>query len=157
MTKQNDSSEQQAAEAMIRRRVAEFLGTTLEPKRLTLGAGAGIQVDGVAPDNLAFVEIRARQGALKGGQKHKVANDALKLITLRRDYPDARLAIVFADELAADYATKGTWMAEALAAWNVEVIVVEIDEEVRAGVRAAQVRQEMVSPEASPPADAELD
>jgi hypothetical protein len=58
---------------------------------------------------------------------------------------------------AAPYATKGTWMSEALATWGVKVLVVELDAEVREGIRAAQVRQQMVNPSAEAPADAELD
>jgi hypothetical protein len=52
-----------------------------------LSGGAYVDVDGVAADSSAFVEVFAHQGTLKGGQKHKVANDALKLITLGREHP----------------------------------------------------------------------
>jgi hypothetical protein len=46
-------------------------------------------------------------------------------------------------------------MSEALAAWNVRVYVVGLEGSVRDGIRAAQVRQEMVNPEAPAPADTE--
>src|SRR4051812_5843565 len=154
---QSDSSEQQAAEELIRSQVAAHLGKELEPATLNLERGAAVQVDGAAPDQSAFVEIFARHGALKGGQRHKVATDALKLITIGRSRPDAELVIAFADEQAASYATKGTWMAEALATWGIKVLVVEIDADAREGIRAAQVRQQMVNPSAAAPADAELD
>lgn len=108
-----------------------------------------MQVDGADANESVFVEIFARQGALKGGQRHKVATDALKLLTLGRSRPDAQLIIAFADLEAASYATKGTWMAEALAAWGVTVLVVELDGSVRDGIRAAQARHTMVNP--SPP------
>jgi hypothetical protein len=154
---QSDSSEQRAAEDVIRAQVAAFLGKELQPAALTLESGAVVQVDGVAADESAFVEIFARQGALKGGQRHKVATDALKLITIGRSRPDADLVIAFADEQAASYATKGTWMAEALSTWGIKVVVVELHEDVRDGIRAAQVRQQMVNPAAAAPPDAELD
>jgi len=154
---QSDSSEQQHAEEMIRSRVAAHLGKELNSTTLSLEGGAVVQVDGAAADESAFVEIFARQGALKGGQRHKVATDALKLITIGRSRPEADLVIAFADEQAASYATKGTWMSEALATWSIKVLVVEVDARVREGIKAAQVRQQMVNPAAVPPVDAELD
>jgi hypothetical protein len=154
---QSDSSEQQAAEEMIRSQVAAYLGKELKSATLKLEGGAAVQVDGTAADGSAFVEIFARQGALKGGQRHKVATDALKLITIGRSRPGADLVIAFADEKAASYATKGTWMSEALSTWGIKVLVVEVEVEVRNGIQAAQVRQQMVNPSAAPPADAELD
>ena len=54
--------------------------------------------------------------------------------------------LVFADEHAAAYATTGTWVAEALATWGVEVLVVDVGEELRAKIRQAQQRQMMVNP-----------
>lgn len=154
---QSDSSEQRAAEEMIRSQVSAWLGKELASATLKLESGAAVQVDGAAADESAFVEIFARQGALKGGQRHKVATDALKLMTIGRSRPNADLLIAFADEQAASYATKGTWMSEALATWGIKVLVVDLDEEVRDGIRAAQVRQQMVNPEAAAPPDAELD
>ncbi|MDQ3933604.1 MAG: hypothetical protein M3340_03120 [Actinomycetota bacterium] len=151
---QSDSPEQRAAEEAIREGVAAHLGKALHPATLSLVGGAAVRVDGAAPDKSVFVEIYARQGALKSGQRHKVATDALKLITLARSYPEAELVMAFADEQAAAFATRGTWMAEALAAWGVRVLVVELDEQMREGIRTAQVRQQMVNPSAHPPAGA---
>lgn len=148
---QSDSSEQRDVEEVIRAKVAAHLGTELKPATLALDQGAEVQVDGASADRSVFVEIFARQGTLKGGQRHKIATDALKLITLGRSYPQARLVIAFADDDAAAFATQGTWMAEALSAWKVQVLVVELDDDVREGIRAAQVRQRMVNPSAEPP------
>lgn len=152
----SDSREQQEAEHLIRVGVEKHFGVDLEARTLILAGGARVQVDGAAYDRSLFVEIFAHQGPLKGGQKRKVSHDALKLITLGRDHPGVRLVIAFADEQAARYATQGTWVAEALAAWGVEVLVVDVDAAVRDGIRAAQVRQQMVNPAAAAPDDAEL-
>jgi hypothetical protein len=54
-------------------------------------------------------------------------------------------------DYAANAVVKGTWMAEALAAWNVRVFVVELEGSIRDGIRTAQVRQEMVNPQAAAP------
>ncbi len=150
----SDSGEPRDAEPLILEAVSRYLGQSLESKTVHLETGAPVQVDGVAGDFSAFVEIYAHHGPLKGGQQKKVSNDALKLITLGRAHPEAKLIIAFADEEASRYATKGTWVSEALATWKVEVLVVEIDAEVRHRIRAAQVRQQMVNPAAQAPEDA---
>lgn len=48
-------------------------------------------------------------------------------------------------------------MSEVLATSGIKVLVFELEEEVRDGIRAAQVRQQMVNPAAPAPPDAELD
>lgn len=86
----------------------------LGPMTLTLPGGARVDVDGVAPDHSVFVEAFAHQGRMKDSQPKKVAQDALKLITIRRDYPDARVVLAFADELASRSVLGKGWLAEAL-------------------------------------------
>lgn len=44
----------------------------------------------------------ARIGALKAGQKKKVATDALKFVALKARYPDAKFILAFADQAASD-------------------------------------------------------
>ena len=151
MTHQSDSHEQRDAETLILAGLASELGTALTPRSLSLAEGARVDVDGVAHDESIFVEVFARQGRLKGAQFHKVARDALKLITLARDRPGARLIIAFGDETAAACVTRGSWLAEALRSWGIEVFVVDLEDAVRDGLRAAQVRQVMVNPTADAP------
>jgi hypothetical protein len=157
MAYDSDSTVQREAEPLILAAVSQLVGQALSPKLVEFESGARVQVDGVDADESVFVEVFAHQGALKGGQQKKVSNDALKLITLGRSRPGARLIIAFADEAAAAYASKGTWVSQALATWGVEVVVVHPDQAIRDGISAAQVRQQMVNPEANPPADAEFD
>lgn len=42
--------------------------------------------------------------------------------------------------------TGTSWLAEALRAWEVAVLIAVLEDDVRAGLRAAQVRQVMVNP-----------
>jgi hypothetical protein len=84
---------------------------------------------------------------MKGSQPKKVAQDALKLITLRRSHEGSRLVLAFADEAAARSVLGGKgWLAEALATWEIEVRVVELTAEMRAQITAVQARQRMVNP-----------
>jgi hypothetical protein len=149
MTNQSDSHEQRSAEPLILAGVSAAVGVELAPRSLRLAGGARVDVDGVAPDDSVLVEIFAHQGRLKGAQFHKVARDALKLITLGRARTGCRLIIAFADSDAAACVSARSWLAEALRTWQVEVFVVELDEDVRAGLRSAQVRQVMVNPAAT--------
>ncbi len=143
---QSSSHEQQAAEAVILTALAAELGCEVNPRSILLPGGARVEVDGVADTPRTFVEVFAHQGALRGGQHHKVSTDALKLITLGRAFPDARLILAFGDEAACRSLLGRSWKAEALKTWAVEVFVAEIDAHTRDGLLAAQVRQRMVNP-----------
>jgi hypothetical protein len=109
-----------------------------------------VDVDGVATDESVLVEVFAHQGQLKGGQRHKIAGDALKLITIAHEKePPPRLVLAFADpQIATFFAGRG-WLAAAVNAWRIEVIVAELDDAVREGIRGAQARQLMVNPSPS--------
>lgn len=143
---ESDSHEQRCAEPLILAGVSAAVGVELNPRSLRLDGGARVDVDGVATDESVLVEIFAHQGPLKGGQLHKVARDALKLITLARRREQSRLIIAFGDSDAAACVSGTSWLAEALRVWRVEVLVVGLDHDVRAGLRAAQARQVMVNP-----------
>jgi hypothetical protein len=153
MAHQSDSAVQREAEPLIRNEIETLVGKKLSPMTVMLDSGAPVQVDGVDADQTIFVEIFAHQGALRGGQRHKVATDALKLITLGRSRPKAQLIIAFADSAAAAHATKGTWLSEALATWDIKVYVVELEAGMRDGIKVAQARQVMANPEAPPTSD----
>lgn len=152
MAHQSDSGVQLQAEAAIRTAVEQQLGVSLPPRRLQLPGGARVDVDGVDEASGTYVEIFAHQGPLKAAQFHKVARDALKLITIARDRPaGARLALAFASAQAARSVQGRSWLSEALRTWDVAVIVVDVDAAIRASVLEAQARQVMVNPALEPP------
>lgn len=135
----SDSAVQREAEAQIVGRIAERVGVDLAKRRIDLPGGTQVEVDGVATDRSVLAEAFARRGPMKGGQKRKVALDVLKLITLRREHPGARLILGFCDDAAA--ASPTGWPAEALRTWEVEVLVVPIDDELRRRLVEVQARQ----------------
>ena len=147
MSHQSSSHEQQAAEVIVLQLLSSEWGIDASPASVELPGGARVEVDGVCAEPRAFVEVFAHQGAMKGGQRHKVSTDALKLITLGRAFPGARLILAFADKAAARSLSGATWRAEALRTWGVEVFVAEIDQELRRRLHAAQLRQRMVNPQ----------
>jgi hypothetical protein len=143
----SDSREQRKAERLILDGVEREVDQRLASRTLAFRAGGSVQVDGVSDDESVLVEVFAHQGQLKGGQRHKIAGDALKLITLARGRkPRPRLILAFGDESLATWAAGKSWLAASLAAWEIEVIVTELDDRVRSGLRAAQARQVMVNP-----------
>lgn len=108
-----------------------------------------MRVDGFSESPTALLEVYARQGPLKGGQPKKVATDALKLIAVKQlAFPDARIFIALASDEAAASLRQRSWLAEAFAALEVQILVVEVDESVREAIRAAQIRQRMINPPA---------
>ena len=148
MGHESDSLEQRVAEPLILAEVELTLGVELVKASLDLPGGSRVEIDGAAPDGSAFVEVFAHQGRLKGGQVHKVARDALKLITVARSRPVSpdHLIIAFADDEAAACVGGKSWLSEALGTWGIEVFIAELDAETRAGLLAAQARQVMVNP-----------
>ena len=147
MPHDSDSQEQRAAEILILEEVGRQIGCRLEPRRIQFYGGALVDVNGVAPDESVLVEVSAHQGSPKGGQRHKIAADLLKLVTLARDrHPKPRLILAFADDQAAAWAAGKSWLAASVAAWQVEIMVVKLEDDVRATIRSAQARQVMVNP-----------
>lgn len=137
----SDSAAQRDAEPLMIDAVAAAIGVPLSKRKIDLGDGVWCEVDGVSNDGLVLVEAFAHHGRMVGGQLRKVSEDAFKLVTLAKTRTCARLILVFADDVAARSFLGRSWKAEALRLWNVEVLVVELDDTARDGVRAAQVRQ----------------
>lgn len=121
-------------------------GLALAPKRLTLAKGAHVNVDGVCESPTILVEVFAHQGPLKGGQRHKMISDALKLLAVSRKLFDskARVILLLTDEAAAKSIRTG-WRGAVLSTFGVEIRVVTIPAELAARVLAAQKRQRMTN------------
>jgi hypothetical protein len=109
MAHQSGSGTQLRAEQLILDKLKDQLDADLEPRSLQLPGGSRVDVDGVSADESVFIEIFARQGKLKGGQRRKVAQDALKLITLARSRPNARCIIAFGDTEAEQCVAGDSW------------------------------------------------
>ena len=150
----SNSSEQDSAEAIVLAALSAEIGVPLAPATLWLPGGSRVDVDGVADDRSVLVEVFAHQGILKGGQVRKVAQDALKLITIAQHMPDPRprLILAFADAAATTKISGRSWLAESLETWGVELFVADLPAELKAGLAAAQVRQVMVNPANPEPA-----
>ncbi len=138
----SDSSVQREAQMMMLERLGDELDCTLAIDD-RIGA---MEIDGVSQSPPILVEAWAHQGPPRGGQYHKVMNDAFKLIYARSIFkgvgqPKPRLMLAFADDrAAAPFCGKG-WRAQALDAAGIEVRVVDLPEVVRVGLRHTQETQ----------------
>lgn len=142
-THPSGSTVQQVVEATVLRILGAKLGATLsQGHRVELG-GSHMQPDGMTADGSVVVEVFAHVGTLKGGQRHKISTDALKLLAIRELHPDARLILAFVDEKAAG--SVSGWKAETLKRNGIELIVVDLDEADRALIEDAQAKQKMVN------------
>lgn len=136
-----DSQEQRDAEAVLIAALSARLGVALAPRELRFDNGVRVKLDAASDDLSILVEAWAHQGVVKSAQRNKVLTDAFKLaFTSRALGGDRRLILLLSDDAAAKKFAGG-WPAAALREFGVTVEVVEIDEETRRRIRAAQDRQ----------------
>ena len=142
--KHGDSTTQQIAEGYLISKLAEAKGIKLVKKRFILPNGRWLELDGYCKSPLILCEAWAHIGAPKVAQKHKVMNDALKMIFLNKIfYKDAKstLILVFADKNAAQHFQGTSWMAQCLKEYNIEIQIVELPRDVKASIQNAQKSQ----------------
>lgn len=137
-----DSRVQREAELAMVAWLGHELGCVLEPKRIKLRDGSRLELDAFCADPLTICEAWAHQGPPKSAQKFKVMNDAMKLLAARSVVGEhAKAYLLFADEEAASHFRRNTWHASALTESRIEVMVAKLPIELRAEIRAAQIRQ----------------
>jgi hypothetical protein len=138
-----DSREQRAAEPVMLALLSERLGVELAPRRIALGEGVRVEVDGADADCTVLVEAWAHQGPPKVAQKHKILADVLKLRHVAARLPvEPRLVLCLSDpEAAHHFVAARSWAAQAVRDSGVEVEIVELSAELRATIREAQRRQ----------------
>lgn len=130
-------------EAVILDALSAQLGVTLEQKVKLEFGDAWMELDGATEDESVLVEVFAHVGKLKGGQRHKVSTDALKLIALSESRPQSRLILAFADQAAASSIVG--WKAAVLKHHGIELLVAELSEAEHAELVAAQAKQKMIN------------
>ena len=137
-----DSSEQRAAEQWLVDALSQDLGVVLTKKKLQLDDDSSLELDGFAESPLILCEAWAHVGTVKGGQKHKVMTDAIRLLFANAVCGgNARLILLFADQVAARHFQGNSWMAKCLSQFGIEVRVVDMSPELKAKITIAQDRQ----------------
>lgn len=137
-----DSQEQRDAEAVMVAALAQRLGVELRPRALTLPDGERIELDAASDDLTVLCEAWAHQGAAKSAQKHKLLADAFKLTLAARVVGgNPRLFLLLSDEQACKHLRGRSWANAALREFGIELQVVELSDDIRSRIRAAQDRQ----------------
>ncbi len=136
-----DSREQQEAEREMVAALASQLGVALAPRRVEFGSDVRVELDAASDDLSVLVEAWAHQGPVKGAQRYKVLTDAFKLAFVGRELGGTRRLILLLSDDQAAQKFAGGWAAAALRQSGVEIVVVDLDQETRQRVRAAQARQ----------------
>lgn len=143
----SDSGVQREAEGVILAALNEQHGWNLTKHgtRLDLNEKMWVEVDAVDRENKLMVEVFARQGALKPGQRKKICQDLLKFSLLQAldEYAVWKRYIVFADDEARS--SFNGWPGLAAERLGVEFLIADIDPELRASIRQAQQQQVMVN------------
>jgi len=123
-------------------RLGELLAIRLEKRKFPLPDGGWLEVDGVSESPPVLCEAWAHQGPAKSAQKNKVMADAMKLLYAAKLMPSPpRLILLFADEAAALHLRGRSWMGKVLKGNGIEIQVVNLPDDVRESIRAAQTRQ----------------
>lgn len=137
-----NSGVQRHAETVALRALAAQYGFNLNPERISLPSGVRVEVDGMSHDPPVLVEVWAHQGTPKPAQRNKVLSDALKLKYLNDVLEgEYRMVLCLTDAAAAAPFLGRSWYADALQRANIDVEVVEIPDELRVEIQAAQARQ----------------
>jgi hypothetical protein len=138
----SNSDVQQGVGPLALSRLAVQLGVELEPRRIDMGDGVAIEVNGASPDDSVLVELNAHVGPVKGGQTHKLAADAFKLVWAGSRLGSTRLVLAVVDDAVEAYLRRPkAWLSAALVDNQVEVIQVRLPESVLADIADAQKRQ----------------
>lgn len=120
--------------------LSDRLGITLTPTRLSHPSTARVEIDG-APD-LSVVECWAHEGFTKVAQ-NKLVNDATKLgwVAGWLFASPQRLLLCVTDEQAVRHLRGVSWQGQAIAALDVEIVVVDLPTDVISSILDVQQRQ----------------
>lgn len=148
-TKKSNSIEQCEAEDYIFPLVEKLLSVKLEKNRQILladNAFTYIQPDFYSEEHCIVGEIFAHIGKPKKAQYNKISNDVLKMLLLEKVHNKSyRKIIVICDEIE-EKALKGkSVLAESIRQFGIEIVRIDISEELREKLIAAQERQKMVN------------
>ena len=114
----------------------------LTPQRLLLGDGVYIEVDGVSDGPPVLCEVWAHQGSSKVPRATRSCTTPSSFSSRPRSgTPRPRLVLALTDAAAASRFRGRSWYALALRRLGVELLAVDIPQDVRDTIRAAQTRQ----------------
>ena len=138
----SDSSEQQLAHKEILSLLNTKCALDLESRKVLVNDTL-FQVDGYSENPPVLCEIYSRIGKMKVAQHNKIGKDILKMLLIEKMQGKSfRKIIAFADDEAASPFSGGeSWYSKLKDYFGIEIIVINIPEELRRSLTAAQKRQ----------------
>lgn len=148
-THKSSSHVQLQAENVIFRKVEELLNLKLErnPKiYLADNAFTYMQPDFYSSEHCIIGEIFAHIGKPKKAQDNKIANDILKMLLLEKvTGKQHRKIIVVCDQAEKKKLDGQSVLAESIRQFDVEIMPIAIDDNIKAEILKAQERQKMTN------------
>ena len=145
----SSSAEQMLAEDTMFPLVEQVVGAKLEKNRkifLSDNAFTYIQPDFYSEESLIIGEIFAHIGKPKKAQNNKIANDILKMLLLEQiTGKHFRKIIAVCDKAEAEKLRGMSVLAESIRQFQIEVIHIDIDAQLRKILMDAQKRQRMTN------------
>ena len=140
---------QTQAEEVIFHKVEKQLNIKLEKNRkiyLVDNAFTYMQPDLYSEENLVVGEIFAHIGKPKKAQDNKIANDILKMLLLEKTTGNQYRKIIVVCDLSEKKKLEGkSILAESIRRFDIEIMYIEIDEEIKQQIIEAQERQKMTN------------
>ena len=148
-THKSSAHVQMQAEDVIFRKVEELLTLKLErnPKiYLADNAFTYMQPDFYSEEHSIIGEIFAHIGKPKKAQDNKIANDVLKMLLLEKvTGKQHRKIIVVCDQAEKKKLEGQSVLAESIRQFDVEIMYIAIDDNIKAEILKAQERQKMIN------------
>ncbi len=146
-TSKSSSHEQQNAEVYIASIVEAWLDCSVEKNaKVVLSDGVHIEPDLYSEKDKIICEIYAHIGSLKGGQKHKISQDILKMLLLEKSKSaEYRKVIVVADDKVEKYLNGKSFIAESIRQFGIEIKRINLSNEIYEKVSDAQKMQKMIN------------
>ena len=145
----SSSIEQQYAETVIFKQVEQLLGVKLEKNckiYLADNMATYMQPDFYSESEGVIGEIFAHIGKPKKAQDNKLANDILKMLLLEKvKNKTYRKILVVCDEDELKKLKGLSVLAESIRQFNIEVMYIEIEDDLRNALITAQIRQRMTN------------
>jgi hypothetical protein len=136
------SNEQIKAEKWLFDELSKELGVKLIKQKFDLEGERPIELDGFCEYPLILCEAWSYIGSPRGCQPFKVMSDAVKLMFVNNTLfkGKGKCILLFADHEAVAHFISGSWMAQCLKYYDIEVKIIEPPQEIQAEIRKPEGR-----------------
>lgn len=113
----------ESVEHAMLRSVGDWLGTSLEPRTLSLAGGIRVEVEGIDQAETVLVQLVPTSGQPKSHHRNKAMADMLKLVWLRSALSTDPRAVLCISEPLARFFSAASWPSTAARDLGVGIVV----------------------------------